>query len=100
MLRWEAPLSDLNPDGPTKVTVYRDNTPIGSMEFSQPRLETQEGRQVYAVDVKVNGTSQGTELDYFCPATQSGKYEIYETQRISNGSTIYFDAESEKRLGL
>ena len=99
VLRWEAPLSDLNPDGPTKVTVYRDNTPIGSMEFSQPRLEPQEGRQVYAVDVKVNGTSQGTELDYFCPATQSGKYEIYETQRISNGSTIYFDAESEKRLG-
>ena len=99
VLRWEAPLSDLNPDGPTKVTVYRDNTPVGTMEFSQPRLETQEGRQVYAVDVKVNGTSQGTELDYFCPATQSGKYEIYETQRISNGSTIYFDAESEKRLG-
>lgn len=98
VLRWEAPLSDLNPNGPTKVTVYRDNTPVGTMEFSQPRLETQEGRQVYAVDVKVNGTSQGTELDYFCPATKSGQYEIYETQRISNGSTIYFDAESEKRL--
>lgn len=98
VLRWEAPLSDLNPGGPTKVTVYRDNSPVSVVEFSQPRLETKDGRQVYAVDVTVNGESRGTELDFFYYSDMNGESEVYETQRISNGSTIYFDAESEKRL--
>lgn len=105
LLRWDVPLSDLNPNGSTEVEVFRDDEKIADVVFTlNPEPQHIEGLTsdwVYVVNVSVNGQPNEFKGDFDFPVTETYggvEQQIWVMQYQYEGSEMYFDAESEKRL--
>lgn len=105
-LRWEVPLSDLNADGDTHVTIFRDDDEIAEVLFVQPTEPTYNEtykKDVIAVDVRLRrkGETEFTPTsftgDFYFPTVKENGDTIYEMQYNTTESTMYFDAQTHKR---
>lgn len=106
-LRWDVPLSDLNQEGDTHVTIFRDDQKLAEVKFAKPELRHNVpgllSTDVLAVDVTMKREGE-TEFkptqftgDFYFPVVKENGDTIYEMQYNVTESVMYFDAQTHKR---
>lgn len=99
-LRWDVNLSDLNPNGETKMKIYREasggNVLIADLVFSKPYTNAATGD--IEVDVTLNGRPNAFQGDFFYLADKNRN--IYETEYMAQGAKLVYDPVTEKRKEL
>lgn len=102
LIRWNLELNDLNQNGDTYVTVYRDGESIADIVFGQPRVTSDATEladlaveSAIAVDVTINGEAKQYYGDFDYYHSDSG---YYTQEYAKQNEKLYFDVDTHKRL--
>jgi hypothetical protein len=104
-LRWPMVLSDFNENGETLVDIYREGVeaPVAKIVFSKPSepksMPELDANQVVEISYTVNGAENKYTGDFIIPQTNSDGSMVYVMTQATCGPSMYFDAETSKRVG-
>jgi hypothetical protein len=98
-------LSDFNENGETLVDIYREGVeaPVAKIVFSKPSepksMPELDANQVVEISYTVNGAENKYTGDFIIPQTNSDGSMVYVMTQATCGPSMYFDAETSKRVG-